>query len=530
MARITEAYLLNVPLENDYKHTLYFTSKDNQASYFKSKTKYSFPDLSYQRKDSIIRIPLCYDDVVGCNYVMYRNTAYSNKWYYAFITKIEYENDEFTKITIETDDIQTWLFDYQVKPSFVEREHVKDDSVGANTYPEGLETGEYVCNGVVSSNIGTAHMVLASTWNPFEEKAAGTIINGIYHGVSYFLIRQDSSVAAVDYFLSMIAKQSKNDAVTGLFMVPDALTNYNNIDWDFMSQEGGLSYYAYKELDSSILGQGATTLGDVVVYKENILNGYHPRNKKLLTHPYQYLNVSNNVGANAIYKYEYFRANPFSIKMKGAISPGCSIRAYPRLYKGCDDNFDEGLPIGKYPICSFNTDMYTNWLTQNSVNIGISVGTDIAKILGGIAVSSIGAATIGVGAIASGVVGITSTLGEVYQHSLVPPQAEGNLNCGDVTYSMGINELTIYKMSIKSEYAKLIDEYFDMFGYKVCRVKEPFKAHRSRYWYTKTIDVNIDGAIPMEDMKKIKDCYNTGITFWRNGNEIGNYSLSNNII
>ena len=69
-----------------------------------------------------------------------------------------------------------------------------------------------------------------------------------------------------------------------------------------------------------------------------------------------------------------------------------------------------------------------------------------------------------------------------------------------------------------------------MFGYKVNIVKTPAKAHRSRYWYTKTIDVNIDGAIPSKDMQVIKDCYNRGITFWRNASEIQNYSLINTIV
>jgi hypothetical protein len=85
-------------------------------------------------------------------------------------------------------------------------------------------------------------------------------------------------------------------------------------------------------------------------------------------------------------------------------------------------------------------------------------------------------------------------------------------------------------MSIKQEYAKIIDKYFDMFGYKVNMVKTPNKAHRSRWWYTKTIDVNIDGAIPNDDMQMIKNAYNNGITYWRNPSNFMNYSVSNGIV
>lgn len=116
MARnITEVHLLNVPLENDYKHTLYFSSLTAQTSYFTSKRVHTGNNFTYQRKDQIIRYPKDYDELVGCNYVMYKNSSYSNKWYYAFITKMEYINDEVTAIHIETDVLQTWMFDYTVK-------------------------------------------------------------------------------------------------------------------------------------------------------------------------------------------------------------------------------------------------------------------------------------------------------------------------------------------------------------------------------------------------------------------------------
>ena len=45
---ITEVYLLNAPLENDYKHTLYFSDMQAQQEYFSSlkQQKFSFTNLS----------------------------------------------------------------------------------------------------------------------------------------------------------------------------------------------------------------------------------------------------------------------------------------------------------------------------------------------------------------------------------------------------------------------------------------------------------------------------------------------------
>ena len=59
---------------------------------------------------------------------------------------MEYVNENWTRIFFETDVFQTWQFQIDYKQSFVEREHVNDDTIGLHTIPENVETGEYVTN------------------------------------------------------------------------------------------------------------------------------------------------------------------------------------------------------------------------------------------------------------------------------------------------------------------------------------------------------------------------------------------------
>ena len=514
---ISKVYLLDVPLENDYKNTLYFTNASSQQSYFQNNIVFSFTDFSYQRKDHFIRVPKQYDEVYKCNYVMYQNSAYSNKWFYAFITDIKYIDDGRTDIYIETDVIQTWLFDYNVKSSFVEREHVSDDTIGIHTVPEGLETGEYIINshGTDSSN-GDLTCVCASTLSPGELAYFGPgKYNGIPSGVSYY--RFDNirgEVNTLESYLSNLADSGKSEAVTGLFLAPK---------WLAGGTSGPINIANSSTPSSFAMG----------IPKLTTLDSYQPHNNKLLTYPYVYINMSNGQGNNAIYHQELWEANSgtnmMTFNVYGCLTPGCSIRGIPYNYKGIENPYDEGLNLGKFPQINWTTDQYTNWLTQNGVNIAVSLTTSALSLVGGIAGAS-ATGGLSLGAASSGLTGIANTLGEVYKHSLVPPQAEGNLNSGDVTTASGNNRFHYYRMSIKQEYAQIIDKYFDMFGYKVNMVKIPNKAHRSRWWYTKTIDVNIDGDIPNNDMQKIKNCYNNGITFWRNASEIQNYSLSNGIV
>lgn len=75
----------------------------------------------------------------------------------------------------------------------------------------------------------------------------------------------------------------------------------------------------------------------------------------------------------------------------------------------------------------------------------------------------------------------------------------------------------------------MIDDYFTMFGYAIKRVKVPNRNSRPHWNYVKTIGCTLTGSIPSDDMKKICNIYNNGITFWKNGSEIGHYELDNTV-
>ena len=96
------------------------------------------------------------------------------------------------------------------------------------------------------------------------------------------------------------------------------------------------------------------------------------------------------------------------------------------------------------------------------------------------------------------------------------------MNC-----ALGKTRYTIYKKSIRQEYAKIVDEYFTRYGYATKRNKIPNRNVRPHWTYTKTIGCTITGSMPADSARKICDIYNTGITFWNNPTELGNYSLNN---
>jgi hypothetical protein len=116
------------------------------------------------------------------------------------------------------------------------------------------------------------------------------------------------------------------------------------------------------------------------------------------------------------------------------------------------------------------------------------------------------------------------------QANMVGDQVHGNTGAGDFLWSKYRSPFTFIPMGIKAEYIRCIDNYFDAFGYQVNRMKTPNTNHRQNWWYTKTMNANIIGNVPNEEMNKIKNAYNNGLTFWRNPSNFLNYSVSNGIV
>ena len=110
---------------------------------------------------------------------------------------------------------------------------------------------------------------------------------------------------------------------------------------------------------------------------------------------------------------------------------------------------------------------------------------------------------------------------------LIPEGINGTISGNGYSTAMRLKRFTYVQRSIKGEYAKMIDDYFTMFGYKINRMGVPNRKARPHWTFIKTTNFQLIGSIPADDAQTIADLYNAGITWWRNGDEIGNYNLNN---
>lgn len=345
----TLIYLIkNIKIDPNYQNTIYFTDASAQQSYFQSKAFTTLDKMTYQRKNfGRIRVGMPIGSVYGTSYMMFKNTGFENKWFYAFVTNYEYVNDDTTDIFYEIDVIQTYLFDYILLQSMVERmSQPLSDAIGINLIPEGLDTGEYYYDEVADSHLlwnGDWQIVVFTTLNnngDAQSTIDGSIMGGLYSGLNYYRFNTDSAgVQAVNNYLSQVSACGAENSVVAIVMIPKILMD--NI---------GPSDAVYNfSIDMS--GQSLGT--------------YTPRNKKLLTSPYRGIYLTNGQGGAASYAAEYFTNTvlpSFTLHFSlGAVSD-CLVQ--PNGYRGGARQY--GLELSGFPQCAYTTDGFKAWMARNA--------------------------------------------------------------------------------------------------------------------------------------------------------------------
>lgn len=531
--------LNGVPLDEDYNNTLHFAGRIAQYNYFNSKVKYTYDKITYQRiRRNYIRVEINGENLYDCNYLMFQNSSFGNRWFYAFITNVEYLSNMVSEIEYQLDEVQTWLLDCTIKDSFVEREHSRYDNVGENRVDEKIEYGDFIIAGLKASHDENNQYyfddnvyVIAVTEYPFSGQYAKVpfhVHDGIGTGLKYIVY---SDVTDVRNLVAGYNGDGKEDAIISIFQCPSRF--FQNVDSDTTSPDS----FAY------------------TLEKPTDLNGYTPRNNKLLQYPYNCLYVTDGKQNSATYNYEDFNYEKaiFSYQIAGSCDP--SMMIVPLLYKGVAGyNYNEKMVYKGYPQCSWNTDMWKSYVAQNGGVIP-TVMKDIAMpIVGGIAGSTMldtqltktvastvankkispedkaslmRNAEIGQGLGKATVVAqVISSLGKASYKTRQPQATTGNYN-GDIMYANNMRDFYYGQMCIREEFARRLDSYFDMFGYATNEVKQPNLSSRPHWNYVKVIDLNIFGNIPADSIKVLKSIFNNGITFWKNGDEVGDYSLNN---
>ena len=510
----------DVPLDDTYINTLTFSNANAQQAYFINKAYKTVQNNSYQRTmDGKLRIQCSIGEAMTCNYLYFRNNSFENKIIYCFITGWKYINNETTEITYEVDAFQTFWYDIRWLDCFVEREHTNDDTIGANLIPENLEIGDYKVaartviqptyqEGVVDA---TGCLLLFTTFNydtdltPFT----GDFHNFVFTGLNMLVI---TSTQVLHEFMDRVQRANKMDGVIAAYMIPFTPATYENISWDKNVSKNTSS-----------------------------IDGYVPKNNKLFTAPYNILRVTSDCDSQE-YKWENFYGSNqgyVQFRMVGTSSPEPSLTLMPVDYEISSGNiaYPNRMTIKGFPQVALDADVYKVYLAQNAASLPTSmISSGIGTVL-----RAAGSALSGdVGGVANSIANfeesVANKLAQLHDISTKPPQLNGTqTTCAD--YSLGLKNFIAEALTIKQQFARVIDGYFTMFGYATHLVKTPNITGR-RFWnYIKTKGLTVDGiSVPSVYLDAINKACNTGITFWHINNSagitdiVGKYTTLNNVI
>ena len=515
----------DVRLNNDYAHSIWFETPQDQLDYFAGRVGKTLSAYSYIRKkwELDVQVDSSREDAHTWQY-LYLTNDNGYRHYFYFINDIEYINDHTVRLYLEMDVIQTYFFETHLLQSFVERQHVENDTVGANTVDEGLELGELATYEYDSIYFRELCILVMSSYDPLEtgEVNTATVLasryGGVFGGLGIYAV-------PMEYWqgwgakLNLLDSYGKSDGIMTMWMYPKALVELEDGEtWESAT------------ISKRVKGVKSVQLS---LNRNNKLNGeYTPRNNNLLTYPFNQLYVSNNQGGSASYRFERF-GDPSDIRFNGvgALSPEGTVLCYPLNYNREQHAYEYGLTMNNFPTCAWNQDTYKLWLAQNqnTQNLGlITGGATIVAGVGTMAVTGLSGVggVAGAGMVASGVSQISNILAQRKDMEVQPPQSKGNYST-TINVANNFMQYDFKTKCVTKEYAEIIDGYFDIYGYKINSIQVPNIHTRENWTYVKTVGCHIYGRFCSEDQTQIQRIYDNGITFWTNGDNIGNYSLSN---
>lgn len=547
MARTGKVILAkNIRMDKNYNSVLAYSESD-MFNLINNNAVSKIEDCSFIRESNSIEIGLSYRTCQNANYLAFQNTTYTDKWFFAFIDRIEYISNAVTRIYYTIDIWSTW-FDYWSKNDcYVIRQHSNTDVAGDNLVPEGLEHGEYTIKEVKSDGnwSGYYYMIVASiSLNDLTNSNPQTFFGSMLINGACYVCDNNGVQSVINQVLSTVSPQQ--GTILDAYVIPSRL----------VSGYADLSEVTYQE----ITGFNPYYNGWFEIFNHKptqLADNFTPDNKKLLTYPYQYILASNNVGDSAVWRLEDFfpyddGVNPptdsIVVNYNGVPTEGCSILARPINYRNSNASpLIESLIGAKFPTLAWREDSFTNWLTQNAVNNQQKALASGGSMVAGTALIAVGAFTggstflAGAALLGSGIMSAADSSMEYYQHSIEPDQVKGLVSAGDLLTARNLLTYTYYHMTIKSDYATKIDKYFTRYGYRQNSVQELLfgsSSNRRRYNYIQVSNDSVAVSplvknniiINSIDLETINNIFRKGVTIFKNHNEINKFELSNELV
>lgn len=548
-------------LTPEYVDTIWFENKTQQNDMFSQIVHKEFTNQMYTRvSENKCRVQAIADSIRDCDYMRFKNTrGLDSKWFYAFITNIEYINENVSEITYEIDELQSWYLDGQFRACYIERQHSETDEVGQNLQPEPLECNDHVVTKTYAEigstsigyiiSIGTVNkvksMALDENWRAlFEQNRFGgyaSTLKYLYFATPAQIIEFMNKVAFIDGAIQGLFVANDMWVIMGMYAVP---TDFFSVNGTQISV-AGVSCNVLAEFPKVINVNSQYSGGYVTpptyhgfgTFEGNI---YTPINKKLLTAPYTYLEIETPVSSQD-YKFESFLSdNPiagrgrYDFKITGCCNPEPALIIQPEEYNHDSNVYKYALTVEGFPMIP----VYECGMFENAgKSLGAATKTALMAAINAFANDGFQGLKVGLSdfpALATDLIHKIPTIHTVGgvkcgggSTNIAPIMVRKELpSASDKFFSVMFNQ-----MGLRVEIARKFDRFLSKYGYAQNTVAIPNIHARQKWTYVKTRDCRFSGYCPATAKEKINSIMNNGITWWDFRTTVGSYGdFSNPII
>lgn len=532
----------DVPLDVSQVRQLSFADKNEQHNYFRSKAIRIFNDFKYIREHRGVKVPVNAEEIGNACYLCFKNQA-SGKWYYAFVTQVIYINPETSLLNFEIDVYQTFLFDMVIRDCDISREHVANDDFKTNTVQEPVDVGDYVIAheevqvlGDLESNypfIILSAIDLLSDPGTLEEPKVTAAQGGVYGGlpsaVRAYLVESKqwgtSSITAIMEALSSYPWVSQS--ILAIYAIPSF-----GFSGTVTVRQSAMGFNIGVISDSSSPFRSGA--GSALIGWESKFPSY--KNKKMYTSQFSFIECLLPNGNRFVLKPEFIKDSAPVVMLVSTLIPAPNFYFYTPDYCGAEEDFllnannISGFPCfpvqnNTYPLQTAQAEA-TNTLvhSQNRSNIfWDTVGNVVQSVFTG---DPLNVLSTGIDAYKN----VRSELQSSERDRQRIGQMQTNVSLtgasggGLATFIASKKLEILYRWwTVKPEFAEKIEQFFDVYGYKVSRFGIPNLNSRPRYNYIKCNNVNVYGNIPNEFLQPLRNMFINGFTLWHDKNNVGTY-------
>lgn len=506
----------DIHLDNSYTDTFWFANRSDQYSFFSGKTKKVFTgtfqrvntalppstqgNTGTPRKENTVRVNAPFEEIYTANYLAFQNKQVTgNRWFYAFINKINPISSNACEIEYEIDMFQTWFFDCKVGESFVLREHPRPDNE-INLQPENISIGEknyYLIENITPVRYDIYAIVSS---DPEGRKAPrySWMVGDIPQALGYQKITSYTSGTnpqtisqTIGDFVSSYLNENNGSAILDIKIVP--IFNAVKTSYNFNSLLPSLHWSKVK-----------TSPFMQIIIRDSVGNeqAFSPELMEFepISSNFNISFLQNSLGDVMIYPVNYVNSKPsdaYNFTIETAISTGYGGTVYSAIM--------EGAWISSiFSALGASGDNAKNSITETPLN-----ELNIVKP-------------------------IASTTNNLLQATLKKGRSSGVVSGGGgkkIFYAGLSNEKNKYKIGLylytaTSESLKRIDKFFDEFGYATNLYKIPNGLTPSTqttflsFNYIQMVESKITGSVPNEAIFKIKEIFANGVRLWHNVNDL----------